>query len=81
MILLNLVQHLTLADVTSWQIGHGLLSGMGHWDMSHLAALFNTDVFAGVRTFFNNFLKSGQAWALAIGVIFGYIFRALTTYG
>lgn len=80
MILIDLVQHLTLADLTSWQTGH-VLSGLEQWDGGHLAAIFNTDVFAGTRTFFDNFIKSGQAWALAIGIIFGYIFRALTTYG
>ncbi|HEY9642971.1 MAG TPA: hypothetical protein V6C57_20955 [Coleofasciculaceae cyanobacterium] len=68
------------ADVTSWHLGHGLLSGIGHWDMSHLAA-FNTDVFANTRTFFNNFVKSGQAWALFIGLILGYVLRGFMTYG
>ena len=81
MTLIHLMQHLTLADITSWQIGHDLISGLRHWDESHFAVLFTTDVFAGTRAFFNNFIKSGQAWALAIGVILGYIFRALTTYG
>jgi len=81
MILIHLVQHLTLADVDFWRIGHDLLLGVGHWDGSPVVAMFNTDVFAGTRAFFDNFMKSGQAWALAIGVVVGYIFRALTTYG
>jgi hypothetical protein len=75
-----------VADVASWHMGHGLLSGIGHfgigsWDWSHLAALFNTDVFASTRSFFNNFVKSGQAWALFIGLILGYVLRGFMTYG
>lgn len=79
---INLVQHLTphLADVASWHMGHSLLSGIEHWDWSYLAA-FNTDVFANTRAFFNNFVKSGQAWALGVGLILGYVIRGFMTYG
>jgi hypothetical protein len=74
------------ADVASWHMGQGLLSGIGHtaigsWDGNHLAALFNTDVFASTRGFFNNFVQSGQAWALFIGLILGYVLRGFMTYG
>ncbi|MBI4783666.1 MAG: hypothetical protein HY785_20475 [Oscillatoriophycideae cyanobacterium NC_groundwater_1537_Pr4_S-0.65um_50_18] len=81
MVWLNLMQHLTLVDVASWHQGQGLLSGAGYWDWSYLAAVFNTDVFAATRNFFNGFVKSGQIWALAIGLVVGYVVRGLTTYG
>lgn len=59
--------------------GHGLL-----WDSSFdwniLAKTFNTDVFAGTRAWFNNFVKSGQIWALLIGMVLGYLIRGMTTY-
>lgn len=87
MILVHLVQHGTpyLADVQT--LGSGLVDlGRGFiWhpsiDWSLLAQHFDTDVFAPTRAFFNNFIKSGQLWALLIGLIVGYIIRGLTTYG
>ncbi|NJR66722.1 MAG: hypothetical protein HC772_17680 [Leptolyngbyaceae cyanobacterium CRU_2_3] len=82
-----------LADVASWHMGQELLSsigngastgywtGTGYWDESHLAALLNTDVFANTRNFFNNFIKSGQVWALCTGLILGYLIRGFLSYG
>lgn len=29
---------------------------------------------------FNNFIETGQVWALLIGLALGYIFRSLTAY-
>lgn len=46
-----------------------------------LAQQFDTDPFRGTRTAFNNFVRTGQAWALLIGFVLGYIVRGLTTYG
>ncbi|NJR62716.1 MAG: hypothetical protein HC769_30335 [Cyanobacteria bacterium CRU_2_1] len=47
----------------------------------HLVAQFNTDVFRPAREFLDNFIKSGQVWALLIGMVLGYLFRSLTSYG
>ncbi len=30
---------------------------------------------------FDNFIESGQVWALLIGLVVGYLIRGLTTYG
>jgi hypothetical protein len=30
---------------------------------------------------FNHFVQTGQVWAMLIGLIIGYVFRNLTTYG
>ncbi|MEL6223766.1 MAG: hypothetical protein AAFQ57_01420 [Cyanobacteria bacterium J06626_14] len=46
-----------------------------------VAQQFETDVFADARTFFNNFVESGQIWALVVGIIIGYILKSLTSYG
>ncbi|MEM6501432.1 MAG: hypothetical protein AAF685_06305 [Cyanobacteria bacterium P01_C01_bin.89] len=37
-----------------------------------------TDLGADVQSAWNNFVESGQIWALIIGVIFGYMFRTFT---
>ncbi|MGB3492984.1 MAG: hypothetical protein WBA57_09675 [Elainellaceae cyanobacterium] len=50
-------------------------------DWNLLAQQFDTDVFAGPRTFFQNFIETGQVWALIIGVVIGYMMRSLTSYG
>ncbi|WP_416675554.1 hypothetical protein [Egbenema bharatensis] len=46
-----------------------------------LIAQFETDVFRPVREFFENFIESGQIWAFLIGLVLGYLFRSLTSYG
>ena len=38
------------------------------------------DVIAQMQDAYNNFIESGQVWALGIGVVIGYIFRAFTAY-
>ena len=38
------------------------------------------DVIAQMQDAYNNFIQSGQVWALGIGVVIGYIFRAFTAY-
>lgn len=52
-----------------------------HVDLSLLAQQFDTDVFSGARNAFNNFVESGQVWALLVGLILGYLIRGFTTYG
>lgn len=71
----------TLPDASAWSdaIYHSIHLSPADW--SFIAQQFETDVFADVRNFFNNFVQSGQIWALIIGVIIGYLLRGLTTYG
>lgn len=38
------------------------------------------DVIAQMQDSFNHFIYSGQVWALAIGVVLGYLFRTFTAY-
>lgn len=74
---------LGLSQISAWDLGW-------HWDLGSLTATiqaqlqgqqFDTDVFKGARGIFNSFLKSGQLWAFLIGLIVGYVLRAVTTYG
>jgi hypothetical protein len=38
----------------------------------------DTDILAKIQVSFKNFLESGQAAALTVGLIFGYIIRGIT---
>jgi hypothetical protein len=83
MVLVDLTQHLTMGsiDVTLWNDFSQAWFWHSPLDNSILAQHFDTDVFKGGRGLINNFVKSGQAWALLIGVILGYVLRGLTSYG
>ena len=90
---MELAQHLvttvsfdSLSDLSGEVISR--VAAIGSWDWSHIGhsfssplALLNTDVFAGTRSFFDHFFKTGQAWALLIGIIVGYVLRGFTSYG
>jgi hypothetical protein len=38
------------------------------------------DVLGDMQKAFDNFIQSGQVWALLIGVFFGYLIKSLTSY-
>lgn len=40
----------------------------------------NTDVFGNFQAALDNFIQSGQVWALLLGFFLGYFFRSLTSY-
>ncbi|MFM2379631.1 MAG: hypothetical protein ACK552_12795 [Microcystis sp.] len=40
----------------------------------------DVDIIGNVQKAFSNFVKTGQAWALLIGLIVGYMFRGFTSY-
>lgn len=46
-----------------------------------LAQQFEQNLWGDVSSWFNNLVESGQLWALLIGIIVGYIFRGLTSFG
>ena len=95
MIGMELAQHLVTtvsfdsAFNLSSDLGGNLIArvgAIGSWDWGFgqpdsLLGLLNTDVFAGTRSFFDHFFKTGQAWALLIGIIVGYVLRSFTSYG
>ncbi|AFY50586.1 hypothetical protein Nos7524_4858 [Nostoc sp. PCC 7524] len=39
------------------------------------------NVVGQMQKTWNNFVQTGQIWALLIGLVIGYIFRNLTKYG
>jgi hypothetical protein len=80
MMLVDLISYVSTLELSSW---HDLQSLFHHWDWDVMAAgtQFDTDVFAGTRNWFNNFMKTGQVWALMIGIALGFMIRSLTSYG
>jgi hypothetical protein len=38
----------------------------------------DTDILAKIQVTFKNFLESGQAAAMTVGLIFGYVIRGIT---
>lgn len=40
----------------------------------------NTDLFGQVASAWNNFVRTGQAWALLIGLVIGYFIKSFTTF-
>ncbi len=39
------------------------------------------DLLGQIQDTWNNFVKSGQVWALLIGIVIGYFFRNFTSFG
>lgn len=65
-------------------LGSDALQGASHLfsvDWHGLAQLkTNTDLFGQVASAWNNFVRTGQAWALLIGLIIGYFIKSFTTF-
>ena len=38
------------------------------------------DILADIQNAWSNFVKTGQIWALLIGIFFGYLFRSMTSF-
>lgn len=86
MMLIHLLQIIpdiatAMPDVSAWGEPVHHVFHISPSDWSVIAQQFETDVFADFRTFFNNFIQSGQIWAFIIGIVIGYLLRGLTTYG
>lgn len=45
-----------------------------------LAQQFDQDILGDIVNAWNNFIQSGQVWALIIGIVLGYLIRNLTAY-
>lgn len=64
----------------------GDLISQNFWDLPvNLTSLAQNvtdpDVLGQMQKIWTNFVKTGQIWALLIGLVIGYIFRNLTKYG
>lgn len=38
------------------------------------------DLLANIQNAWSNFVKTGQIWALLIGMFFGYLFKSMTSF-
>ena len=66
-------------SITHWSDSFGLLDW--HWasNWTVLAQTANdTDILVNIQKAFDNFIKSGQVWALGIGLVMGYLIRGIT---
>lgn len=45
-----------------------------------LAQQFDQDILGDMVTVWNNFVESGQLWALLFGIVLGYFIRNLTAF-
>jgi hypothetical protein len=45
-----------------------------------IAEVFKDNLFSNMGQAWDNFIKTGQVWALMIGFFVGYIFRSITSY-
>jgi len=60
--------HFNVADIHS------------HINMDLIAQEFKQNVMTDVSKGWDNFVKTGQIWALLIGLIVGYLFKSLTAF-
>lgn len=76
-------------EITSWSIVHSqylsITVEIYHHSLSSLVtvlaqAIEDPDVLGQMQDAWNNFVETGQVWALLIGVFFGYLFKSLTSY-
>ena len=66
-----------LNHVSHWHDTLGMLNHLLSVDWHGLAQLkTDTDLYANVTNAWNNFVKTGQIWALLIGVAFGYLIKS-----
>ncbi|ABW29393.1 conserved hypothetical protein [Acaryochloris marina MBIC11017] len=45
-----------------------------------IAQQFEDNLGSSFQSTWDNFIQSGQVWALIIGFIVGYVFRSITSY-
>jgi hypothetical protein len=70
-----------LHHITPWPDAWGGVHHLFSSDGLVLAQLkTETDIFAQVGSAWDNFVKTGQIWALLIGIVIGYMFRSFTSF-
>jgi len=77
-LLINVPFHLPLG-ISGGQESLGLINSIAATDWLFLAQqVQDAKVLDTIQASFNNFLQSGQAWAMLFGVVLGYVFRVFT---
>ena len=70
-----------LNHISPWNDAIGGLTHLLSIDWHGLAQLqTNTDLFGQVGKAWDHFIKTGQAWALLIGIVIGYCIKSFTTF-
>jgi hypothetical protein len=68
-----------LSSYLHWNDTLAALNAHFNFDSLVLAqAVPDVDILRDIQNAWNNFVKTGQIWALLIGIFFGYLFRGLT---
>jgi len=62
-------------DFSSLNLAHFHLD----WN-TFFAQQFKQNIMKDLANGWNNFVKTGQIWALLIGVTLGYLFKSVTTF-
>ncbi len=79
---------INLVEITRWLLSDRDLSvtlDIYNHSFSSLVTILaqmieDPDVLGQMQDAWNNFIETGQVWALLIGVFFGYLFKSLTSY-
>jgi hypothetical protein len=50
------------------------------WQTFAAPQQFNQDVTKDIAGGWNNFVRTGQVWALIIGIVLGYLFKSVTSF-
>lgn len=66
---------LPIATWLHWSTGESALT-----PSPIIAQQFDQDILGDISDAWNNFIDSGQVWALIIGIVLGYMIRNLTAY-
>lgn len=72
-----------IADsITHWNYALGGMNTHSSVDWLFLAQDISgtPDILANIQNAWSNFVKTGQIWALLIGIFFGYLFRSMTSF-
>jgi hypothetical protein len=75
--------HSVFVDIVPDMVQTFDISHLLHWHLPlDLAQQFKEPDLAGdVGKMWNNFVKTGQAWAFLGGLILGYLVKSFTTFG
>ncbi|WP_271254082.1 hypothetical protein [Pseudanabaena sp. Chao 1811] len=77
--MLDLAHHLvTTTDLSVITPSTNIADLHSYINTDLIAQQFKQDVMGDIGKGWDSFVKSGQIWALLIGVVVGYLFRSIT---
>jgi hypothetical protein len=66
--------------LTNIDISHLSITDLVDGTMFFAQQFKQFDIIADGQKAWNNFIETGQVWALLIGMFFGYIFKSFTSF-